>query len=230
MTYADGRFLLVREEEDKGAKNWRTRTVARVLEVGKPPVIHAVVRPAEPGDDRRFFDSILTADGQHYLWLGPRLPLQNLRVEVREVSTGRLIRRIVRSVNPTGHHFLDPRARDLWIKRTAESFHFDLVDADRPGDRVSAIPQAVSPDDVWLAYIEPTSPTDPTPELILRPRAEDKVWLHLLNDDLSRPRVAQFSSDGRFLAWGSQDGMITMADLESLRREVGLLEESLELK
>ena len=56
MTYVDGRFLLVREEEDPGAKNWRTRTVARVLEVGKHPEVLRVVRPAEPGDDRRFLE------------------------------------------------------------------------------------------------------------------------------------------------------------------------------
>ena len=33
-----------------------------------------VVRPAEPGDDRRFFYSQLTPDGRHYLWVGPRFP------------------------------------------------------------------------------------------------------------------------------------------------------------
>ena len=96
--------------------------MARVLEAGKPPRMLGVVRPAEPGDDRRFFDSALTPDGRYYLWSGPRLPLQNSRVEVREVATGRLIRRIVGPADPAFRGFLDPRGRELWIRGYSRVF------------------------------------------------------------------------------------------------------------
>jgi serine/threonine protein kinase/WD40 repeat protein len=230
MTYADGRFLLVREEEDPGAKNWRTRTVAWALDVGKPPEFLGVVRPAEPGDDRRFFANTLTPDGRHFLWVGPRLPLENCRVEVREVATGRLIRRIVGPAHPDSGPFLDFQGRDFWIRGKGEYFRFDLIEDDRPGERVSTVPQATSPDDLWLACTQSSSSTDPTAKLTLRHRANDSDWLHLVNDDLSGPRGVQFSPDGRFLAWGGQDGTVTVADLESLRREVSLFEESLRVK
>jgi hypothetical protein len=49
----------------------------------------------------------------------------------------------------------------------------------------------------------------------------------LTNDDLSRPRVPHFSPDGRILAWGNDDGTITIADLPALEREVRQFEESL---
>ncbi|MFI5458615.1 MAG: WD40 repeat domain-containing protein [Isosphaerales bacterium] len=224
MTYADGRFFLVREEEDDGAKNWRTRTVARVLEVGKPPEMLSVVRPAEAGDDRRFLTSSLTPDGRYFLWVGPRFPFQKRRFEVREVATGRLVRRIVGPADPLAPVFLDPRGRDLWIKGKGEYFRFDLINPDRPQERVSTIPAATSPDDRWLACYESSSPTDPTLKLTMRRRAEDSVWLYLVNDDLSEPRDARFSPDGRFLAWGSQDGTITVADLIALEREVNAFE------
>ena len=234
MTYADGRFLLVREEEDEGAKNWRTRTVARVLEVGKPPEMLGVVRPAEAEDDRRFLCSSLTPDGRLYLWVGPREPREQRRIEVREVATGHLVRRMARPADtlfPELYATLDPQGCDLRVQfESGENYYFDLADADRPPERVSTLRTVASTDDLWLASFDPTSPTDPTPKLSLRRRAEDTVWLQLVNDDLSGPREAQFSPNGRFLAWGSQDGTITVADMESLQREVRQFEETLGVK
>jgi len=229
MTYAGGRFLLVREEKDEGATNWRMRTVSRALEVGKPPEMLGVVRPAVDGDESGFFDSKLTPDGRHFLWVGPRLPPQNCRVEVREVATGRLIRRVIGMAHPDPRTLLDPQGRDFWIQGHGEYFRYDLIEADRPPERVSTFP-ATSPDDLWLACLEPISPTDLTAKLTLRHRADDSVWLHFVNDDLSGSREVHFSPDGRFLAWGSLDGTVTVADLESLQREVRQFEETLRAK
>ena len=234
MTYADGRFLLVREEKDEGAKNWRTRSVARMLEVAKPPRMLGVVRPAEVGDDRRFLSSSLTTDGRLYLWVGPRQPPEQRRIEVRSVATGHVVRRIARpagTLYPELDATLDHQGSDLWtLFETGEQFHFDLGDAAGLPERVPTIHAATSPDDLWLACFGSSSPTDPTARLTLRRRAEETVWLHLVSDDLSEPRSAQFSPDGRFLAWGSQDGTITVADLESLQREIRQFEETLGVK
>jgi len=231
MIYAEGRFLLVREEEDEGAKNWRTRTVARNLAVGKPPEVLRVVRPAEPGDDRRFLDSSLAPDGRRYLWVGPRLPAQNRRAEVREVATGRLIRRIAR---PTGQLFqelgasLDPQGRDLWVDyETGEHFRFDLTVADHPPERVSRSPFALSPDGLWLTFGQSAIPSDPTPKLILQHRNDNSTWLRLAGGS---PNAVQFSPDGRFLAWRCEDGTVTVADLPFLEREVRQFEENLGVK
>jgi WD40 repeat protein len=116
------------------------------------------------------------------------------------------------------------------MKGKDEYFRYDLIAADRPPERVSTVPQATSPDDLWLACSQARSPIDPTATLTLRHRADDSAWLHFVNDDLSEPRDVQFSPDGRFLAWGSQDGTVIVADLESLQREVSLFEESLRVK
>ena len=99
-----------------------------------------------------------------------------------------------------------------------------------PQNAFSRVPVAIFADDLWLACLQPISATDPTPKLTLRHRADDSAWLHFVNDDLSNPRDPQFSPDGRFLAWGSEDGTITVADLESLQREVRQFEETLRLK
>jgi serine/threonine protein kinase/WD40 repeat protein len=231
IIYADGRFLLVREEEDEGSKNWRTRTVARILAVGKPPEVLRVVRPAEAGDDRGFLDFNLTPDGHYYLWVGPRLPVQNRRVEVRQVATGRLLRRIARPAGPLSNvddATLDPQGRDLWVDyETGEHYRFDLTDADHPPERMSRSPFAISPDGLWLAFGQIATPTEPTPKLILQHRNDHSTWLSLAGDAVYGPNAVRFSPNGRFLAWRCDDGTVTVADLPSLKREVREFEESL---
>jgi hypothetical protein len=51
--------------------------------------------------------------------------------------------------------------------------------------------------------------------------------IRFTNDDLSGPRDVRFSPDGRFLAWGGQDGTLSIADLPALEREVRRFEERL---
>ncbi len=232
MTYADGRFLLVREEEDPGTKNWRTRTVARVLEVGTDPRALRVVRPAEPGDDRRFLESSLTPDGRYYVWVGPRLPILKRRIEVRNVATGRLVRRVSQPAELAAPReiaaFLGPRGTDLWVDVGDDGrAHFDLTDANSPAKPVHTFPTALSSDDLWFAGPLSTPETGAPPRLMLSRRSNDSVWLSLANDDLSAPREAQFSPNSRFLAWSGMDGTISVADVPALEQEVRQFEEKL---
>jgi WD40 repeat protein len=226
LAYADGRFLWVREEveESKSAKVRLTHTVARELVVGKKPEVVRTVRCAGPGEDR-FLESLLTHDGRLHLWAGPREPTQHRRIEVHEVASGRLVRRIARpadspfpelcaTLDPQGHGFSVQCGRD-------DIQYFDLNQADQPPRRTSGRLVASSPDNLWMAFLESPDPTNPTrPLLSLRRWRTDTTWLRFTNDDLSGPRNVHFSPDGRFLAWCAQDGTITIADLRALEREV----------
>jgi hypothetical protein len=58
------------------------------------------------------------------------------------------------------------------------------------------------------------------PTLSLSAGPGEPAWLQFLNSDLSGPGAGSFSPDGRYLAWTSQSGLITIADLPKLRRQV----------
>ena len=118
--------------------------------------------------------------------------------------------------------------RDLWVDyEKGEHFRFDLTDADRPPERVSRRPIALSLDGLWLTFGQSATPTDPTPKLILQHRNDQATWLSLAGDAVYDGNVVRFSPNGRFLAWRCDDGTVTVADLPSLEREVRQFEESL---
>ena len=233
MAFVEGGFVLVREERDESfrAEQPPQRTVAWKLGVGKTPRVLRVVRPAESRDDKGFLSSSLTQDGRLYLWVGPREPIARRRVELREVATGRLVRRVpAPSQSPSQEPgaLLDPQGRNFQVNfESGEKTVFDYSDPDRPGKAISFTTWGSSPDNRWLATREPIQPADPTPVLGLRRQGDHILWLHFTNDDLSGPLEVHFSPDGRFLVWGSQDGAISVADLTVLERDVNDFEAAL---
>jgi serine/threonine protein kinase/WD40 repeat protein len=227
MTYVRDRFLLVREEKDPDTTNWRTSTAARAIAVGSPTELLGVVRAPERDDSHRFLDSSLTADGRYYLWVGPRLPENNRRVEVREVATGRLVRRIPQPSEMVPHEMaamFDPQRMQLWVEFGGPKGVFDLADADRPSERVDAIPTDQSSDNSWVASVRPIHGNS---VLILTRRSSNARWLYLANEDFSIPHAVHFSPDGRFLAWSGDDGAITITDLTALEAEMRAFEKRL---
>ena len=76
------------------------------------------------------------------------------------------------------------------------------------------------PDARWLVYhLGPDQPLGGSlPSLQVWGR--HRPWLELGNDDLGKPTGICFSPDGRHLAWGSQDGTITVADLKGLAQRL----------
>jgi WD40 repeat protein len=214
-----GRFWLVREEIDDNRQT--VDTVVWELQAGTPARRLRVIRPSEAGDGRRYFTSGLSRDARYYWWTGPRLPAHQQRLEVREVATGK---RILRAPQPHRQPAVDMEAlfsadgRSLWFSRGKRLRVYNLS-----GGRTqtgAAIPCAVSPDARWLVYhLGPDQPLGGSlPSLQVWGR--HRPWLELGNDDLGKPTGICFSPDGRHLAWGSQDGTITVADLKGLAQRL----------
>ena len=85
------------------------------------------------------------------------------------------------------------------------------------------------PDQRWLLFI--ASPVDRRhvePGLALWPGQGGGAWLEVVNDDLSPCLQPEFSPDGRFLAWGSLSGTVTLVDLPLLQRGVAVFEQALQ--
>jgi WD40 repeat protein len=214
-----GRFLLVREEET-AAQSEKWQTVARILEIGKPADVTHVIRPHAAGDTRRFLNSILTPDGRNYLWLGPRLPPENRRVEVRDVATGRQIGQINLPQNSeadtlTANLSPDGRMLHLWQSGSHSSWLYDLCTNSLP-ESLNISLLAMSTDSRWLAGHMPHG----QPGIAIRPRSAATDWVFLPSGDLDPVNVAAFSPDGQYLAWGSESGVITVADLNALGDEI----------
>jgi hypothetical protein len=230
LTYAGGRFLLVREEEVEGKpRTWQT--VVRELVVRKPPKIVRVIRPAQAGE-MGFFTSSLTPDGAYYLWVGPRRPPQNYRSEVWEVATGHQVKRIAhpmsQEVDGWGGSDLSPDGRYLWLDDAKRLWLYDLAELEKPSEKVGRPPIAVSPGWKWVGYQIHNESQGLT--LALHRENESAPWLLLSNNDVSNPQPACFSPNGRYLAWGSTSGSITVVDLLALEKEVEEFEKKLQAK
>jgi WD40 repeat protein len=225
LAYAGAeRFLLVREER-KGNTKDLYQSVVRELAVGMPASVIRIIRPAEPADEGDFYDHQLAPDGRFYLWIGPRRPDQQCRVEIREVATGRLV---IKVPCPTSQEFgcrLGPDGRWLWIGPVnGESRLYDLTGS-KPSERVAVVPCAFSPESPWSAFQLSSENNREVEALSLRPWRSEKAWLEFVNTDSSSPSPACFSPSGRYLAWGSQSGTITVADLLHLHKQVRGFEE-----
>jgi WD40 repeat protein len=233
LTCAQGKFLLVREEdvqkvreEDDNPKAKRVlRGVAYAWEVGKSPRPLREVRPPEPGDERRFQESDLTPDGRFYAWWGPREPEQRRRFEVREVETGRLVTRV--PGGPGVHGFLSPDGRYLCVTSEKGTQRYDLSGS-APGKSVSTMPSAYSPASRWLASQIGPDEWREAQRVSLRPEGEERPWLEIgSSDGLDLQGPYSFSSNGRYFAWRIQDGTIAVADIPGLQKEIAEFEKIL---
>jgi WD40 repeat protein len=222
----DGKqFVLVREERQEGG----LCTMAREFTAQRPPGAARVLRPAEPGEEG-FHDSVLTADARYYCWAGPRRPPGRMRVEVYEVATGRLVKRVACPHKDEASSWsarLSPDGRRLWIPGDRGGFLHDLT-TDRPAEQAPE-PPLVSADRRWRAVVSRSETlAGKVDTLSLSTGPDAPAWLQFLNGDLSGPGAVSFSPDGRYLAWSSQSGLLTVADLPELRRRVQDFERALQ--
>jgi WD40 repeat protein len=223
-----GRFLLVREEFEDGKQT--VRTVARELEVGKKSAeLVRVVRASSAEDVRRFLHSGLTPDGRFYWWIGPRIPKERRRIEVWGVPTGKQVFALKSPVS--GEMDFEPKAaltadgRLLWVVPFGRDPLLVDLGGNRPPQTFPCSFESVPAlSHAWTAFTLQRDHTPEDPAVLLRLARGRDVRLKLSNQDLSAPVTACFSGDGRFLAWGSQSGTITVLDLHVLEHQVGAFE------
>jgi WD40 repeat protein len=224
------RFLLVREELDWHSGNrdvanaWPVHSVAYELNETGPRFLRTI-RPAAPGDVRRFLNSNLSPSGRFYCWTGPRLPEGARRVEVRDVSTGELVWSLPapapRDEASLPWAKLSPDDRHLWVRLVDQhSRRYSL-----PHDRVG-VPE--EPPEAWLAghwRLNREQRPDGGTEALLYPWGKAEPWLRLENDNGSDVGEPAFSPDGRFLAWTDDSGSLSVADLAALKEAVRTFEQ-----
>ncbi|MCI0459637.1 MAG: hypothetical protein L0Z62_22025 [Gemmataceae bacterium] len=218
------RFLLVREQVARQPGVAALESVAWELRPGRVPEQKQVVRPAERGDREGFYTSGVTPDGRYFWWVGPRAPAQNERLEVREVATGKLHFRLATD-SGEGAVLLSPDGKQVWsngVKNTPQRYE---LNAPTEPTRVEQAPLAVVPGR-WLVLPQASDPSV-VPALRLRRWNGAQDWLLLRTDGWSSPRFPTFSPDGRYLAWGSASGVLTVADVEALEGEVGKFEKAI---
>jgi eukaryotic-like serine/threonine-protein kinase len=227
LTYSKDRFLLIREEKEDPAGDV-LHTVVRELSPGKPLGAARVIRPNRPRDQSGFLTRELTLDGRYYTWIGPRRPPQERRVEVREVATGKLVTSVpvpTDDENRESAASLSPDGRLLTVATPAgETWVHDLSGTRDPVQNPQGT-VASSPDGRW--HMVPLPPDDwPANEMALGQRP-DRVWLKLVESESDVIALSSFSGDGRYLAWGSQRGTLTVADLPALKKQVDEFEATL---
>lgn len=228
ITLGPARFLLVREQLDSGGQN--VQSVAWQLEPGVPPRQLRILRPSGPSDQSGFFASGLTPDGRLHWWTGPRVPPGQHRLEIRRVDTGELVaipRYPTTGIMNEVFAYLEPSGERFWVQAHARGdVTVHRLDGSPSPNGKGTIPLCVSTDGRW--YIREAADTRRRhTTLALWADEADQPWLHFTNEDLSPPGRGSFSPDGRYLAWHSQSGTITVADLSALQQEVAAFEASL---
>jgi serine/threonine protein kinase/WD40 repeat protein len=227
LIHAGGRFLLVREEY-ASAKGRSLQSVVRELRTKGPRLLRSPLRPAEAGEEG-FLDSDLSAEGKYYTWVGPRRPAGQLRVEVREVATGRIIfGRRLRPAVPVAdaRARLTPDGRSLLVNLGPSSAVYSLAASHSRARAVQSNPGVVTPDGRWGLHHVLLSQNSRRTVLAMRPLGCAETWVELSSHDemWTEDRACRVSPDGRYLAFGGQDSTITVVDLAALRPLVAAFE------
>jgi WD40 repeat protein len=208
------RFRLVREEFVPYSEV--VQSVLYELDATHGPRRVGVIRPARPGDTRRYFEGLLTEDGRYYFWCGPREPRSAARVAVADLDDRRVIFERPLPLPPVGDPGLEPDpGRRGVLLHAPDPTLFRLPTGSRPLTREEV---AVSTQRE-------------------RPLLHD--WPRLLRQGLvsfdGEPQIGMtagtfvpeeaievvfpFPDDRRF-AWSDRNGVVLVADLEALSRAV----------
>jgi len=220
-----GKFLMVREERS------RWRSVAHEIDVTAAEIKPATVLRPPVKDEKHFYTSYLTPDGRYFLWVGPRSPRSRHRAEVWDVHNSRQIAREPFNTRPDDNHeptaTLSPDGRFLTMHIDGVYWEHDLQTKARARKTRPDPDHGMSSGGKWRARaLDPDKLTGVQAAALFRGKSE-QPWLELLNLDGTSAAPTALSPDGRFLAWCSPHGPITVADLPALEREIVAFEESI---
>ncbi|HEX3151973.1 MAG TPA: serine/threonine-protein kinase [Gemmataceae bacterium] len=212
------RFVIVREERTD--RSLRTLT-ATFMPTDVDFDWHEL-RPMVPNEEM-FHASDLTPDGRYYLWSGPRLPPERMRVEVYDVFTNRLVRRIdcphEKKLESWGST-ISGDGRQVWIQGTVSPFIQHEVFGSAPPIDVMEwrIP---SPDRRWFATNGfADAMLGKAPMQFLRRSPDERPWLQFTNGDLDGMGKAAFSPNSRYVSWIGPGHHLTVVDLQRLTPEI----------
>jgi WD40 repeat protein/tRNA A-37 threonylcarbamoyl transferase component Bud32 len=226
LSYADGRFLLVREEKDVSwpvtdPRFWPVQSVVYEIVPGQAPRWLRVLRRSGAGDLDRFLLHGLSPDGRRYAWTGPRYPIEQRRLEVFDVASGRcLLKREDPGRQELQVYFLGANGRWLAYRDSSQRKWLYDLDDNPPSREPSVSLRAGSADDDWGMLVR----TDGS-ETVLRNSAYFDPGLFLIRN--CQGSAQAFSPDSRYLAWGSTDGCISLADLPALQEKVQAFDQML---
>lgn len=204
------RFRLVREEFEPGTE--ALRTTLYELAPGKPPARLDVIRSSPSGDTRRYFDGVLTPDGRHYVWCGPREPRDRARVEVYELPAGRRIHEEKVPLTAVG----DP---GLELGPQGHGVRFSLFSPKLYQFPPTAPAFQVGPDDdtqpvVGIGLVRVGVPVVP------KIAFDDLAGFAVTGGSFDRHEPVHLvvrSPDGRRLFWTDRSGVILVAERDLLR-------------
>jgi WD40 repeat protein len=215
----DDQFRLVREEIQPGGD--QVHSVVYELAVGRPPGRSRTLRTPGPEDQRRFLNAVLTPDGRHYCWIGPRRPPAARRVEVWDVAAGRLTW-THSVVNDPVHVYFAQTGRYVWMTTGTGHFRYELP-VHAPPMRFGQAVSAASPDGRWFVLNEAGGRSHDLESTLARDSG-DRGWIRFATFGQEEVGDPVFSTDSRRLAWGTRTGPIYVADLDALSREVDAFE------
>jgi WD40 repeat protein len=225
LVYADGKFVLVREERI----DQQLRTIACEFSAAEFRFEFREIRPLQP-KETGFHNSKLGTDGRYYCWLGPRQPSSHTRAEVYEVATGKCIKRILLPTKremSSWEAVITPDDRHLWLHNSdGQGLEYDLS-SDEPPRMVLSAPQ-FSKDLKWhISEDLSESLFGKIPSLNLHIGQNTPTWLRFTNADFSGTGRGYFSPDSKYIVWGSQSGTLTVVDLSGVLQRVNEFESTL---
>src|SRR5262249_12783508 len=116
---------------------------------------------------------------------------------------------------------------DNWLWRgTPPGWEGHALAESGPPMEVAIGPSAVSSTGV-CTFHRTSKVLDGVNGMVIRERLTGPDWLEFLEGSVASATYSPFSRDGRFVAWVSPDGCITVADLQELRKELQAFEREL---
>ncbi len=203
------RFLLLREESAEGKS--ALRTAVYELVPGRPAKVERVLREPGPHDEAGYYSARVA--GEVYMWIGPREPLSAGRVEIRDITTGKVIAE--RKLGGYQGVSIDEGGKALWVYEPENKvLKYDLTKP-LPGVRADRMPFFMSTDGKWGGY-PPRNPGPHELEALVLERSGKPFITIGGGSTTARVEFLGVSSDGRFISWGHQQGAAVIADLPAL--------------